>query len=397
MTSLIIRKISACMLDNPGATVVVSSFNQLPLCSQPLSFLVSLKTFQPCPDFLKQHSSCYRCFLPKWILARQLLSSSWTAEAQKLSICQPWSTRHRWTPWCIAMACSMIIFWPRSTSLETIMSASLLPPLHLWVCPQLLIYQHSQLWSQWTKFVDTLAWGPFKHCQHDLLYCLSCVHKIARHILNKACFFALLETYDTSVSLPKMNHSLPIVWSFQQNGLICYVFSPAWSHYSPPCPSLTRNCKGLNTLHLTGDLDMERRATDGGCLAEARVCEIAKQAAQGLYYLHSRGIVHLDIKPGNILSFHEGKIKLADFGTSAFHKGTCLGETPGTIPYMAAELFFVTSEDMAYYSYKVSVHSCTSCCIALTFVLLSYWLPSKICKLLFSNCMDLICWCSRVS
>lgn len=37
---------------------------------------------------------------------------------------------------------------------------------------------------------------------------------------------------------------------------------------------------------------------------------------RGLLYMHANNILHLDIKPGNILAFNDGVFKLADFGHS---------------------------------------------------------------------------------
>lgn len=42
--------------------------------------------------------------------------------------------------------------------------------------------------------------------------------------------------------------------------------------------------------------------------------QVLYQIADGLDYLHSKSLVHRDIKPGNILISKDGKVKLSDFG-----------------------------------------------------------------------------------
>jgi CTD kinase subunit alpha len=46
---------------------------------------------------------------------------------------------------------------------------------------------------------------------------------------------------------------------------------------------------------------------------------LAKQLFEGLNYLHTRGVLHRDIKAANILVSNEGQLKLADFGLARFY------------------------------------------------------------------------------
>eukprot|EP00826_Nyctotherus_ovalis_P046429 TRINITY_DN5246_c0_g1_i1.p3 TRINITY_DN5246_c0_g1~~TRINITY_DN5246_c0_g1_i1.p3 ORF type:complete len:155 (-),score=32.72 TRINITY_DN5246_c0_g1_i1:679-1143(-) len=61
---------------------------------------------------------------------------------------------------------------------------------------------------------------------------------------------------------------------------------------------------------------------------------------EALYYCHSKGIAHRDIKLENILLNEVGDIKLCDFGVSKrFKKGELLNERCGTPIYIPPEMF----------------------------------------------------------
>ncbi|XP_019719706.1 serine/threonine-protein kinase 36-like isoform X2 [Hippocampus comes] len=77
-----------------------------------------------------------------------------------------------------------------------------------------------------------------------------------------------------------------------------------------------------------------------GSLPESQVCEIACQLVSALYYLHSRRILHRDMKPQNILFDKNGVVKLCDFGFARAMSVSTMVVTSikGTPLYMSPEL-----------------------------------------------------------
>jgi serine/threonine protein kinase len=68
--------------------------------------------------------------------------------------------------------------------------------------------------------------------------------------------------------------------------------------------------------------------------------EILAQSCRGLDYAHRNGVVHRDVKPGNLLRSHEGMVKLADFGIAKAAEDsdiTKVGSVLGTAAYLAPE------------------------------------------------------------
>lgn len=76
-----------------------------------------------------------------------------------------------------------------------------------------------------------------------------------------------------------------------------------------------------------------------GKLPLARAVEIVRDAATAVHYAHKKGLVHRDLKPGNILLDADGQVKIADFGL-ALHEDqqrSRAGELAGTLGYMSPE------------------------------------------------------------
>ncbi len=77
-------------------------------------------------------------------------------------------------------------------------------------------------------------------------------------------------------------------------------------------------------------------ATEG--LSWQQIVALLIQVCRALSYVHSRKLIHYDIKPGNVLVSDEGQVKVLDFGLAAVKSigpGEWRGGTPG---YMASEL-----------------------------------------------------------
>jgi serine/threonine protein kinase len=90
--------------------------------------------------------------------------------------------------------------------------------------------------------------------------------------------------------------------------------------------------------HYEGETLQEMIAN--GPLGTGEAIDIVMQLASGLAKAHEQGIVHRDIKPGNIFVTRDGHVKILDFGLAKLATQTRLtksGSTLGTIAYMSPE------------------------------------------------------------
>ncbi|MCW2606938.1 MAG: hypothetical protein JWO60_1631 [Frankiales bacterium] len=75
-------------------------------------------------------------------------------------------------------------------------------------------------------------------------------------------------------------------------------------------------------------------------LDPVHAAQVGQAVAEALAYVHSQGLVHRDVKPGNVLMGKDGRVRLTDFGIARLvdaAKVTATGMTVGTASYLAPE------------------------------------------------------------
>ena len=86
---------------------------------------------------------------------------------------------------------------------------------------------------------------------------------------------------------------------------------------------------------------LEQIVLRDGALDVARALDFTCQMCNAVDHAHKVGVLHRDLRPGNMLVSRSGMLKVTDFGTSRFLEIAAHGTTViGSPPYMAPEQFY---------------------------------------------------------
>lgn len=98
---------------------------------------------------------------------------------------------------------------------------------------------------------------------------------------------------------------------------------------SGPCLVMPLMAGGSLAKWLAGRADRRR--------APREAAQLVRDIAFGVHHPHQRGLIHRDLKPGNILRDADGVPHVADFGLARRLAATTTGAVTGTWAYMAPE------------------------------------------------------------
>jgi serine/threonine-protein kinase len=95
-------------------------------------------------------------------------------------------------------------------------------------------------------------------------------------------------------------------------------------------------------MELVDGESLAARIDRDGALSERKAATITADLAEALYHAHQQGVVHRDVKPGNVLLSADGRTRLVDFGiahslAASTERLTVTGTVVGTLRSMAPE------------------------------------------------------------
>jgi serine/threonine protein kinase len=95
-------------------------------------------------------------------------------------------------------------------------------------------------------------------------------------------------------------------------------------------------------MELLDGSDLAALVPANGPLPVAGACEVIRQAALGLHFAHEHGLMHRDVKPGNLFLNRAGTVKVIDLGLAR-----ALGRTLAVQPLSSVHTILGTPHYMA--------------------------------------------------
>lgn len=103
----------------------------------------------------------------------------------------------------------------------------------------------------------------------------------------------------------------------------------------------------LVTEYVPG-VDLRKYVRQRGPLSMYEAAKIVSQAAKGLAHAHAQGLIHRDIKPGNLLVTPDGRVKVSDLGLAGWlgdaENDPRHGKIVGTADYLSPEQILTPKE-----------------------------------------------------
>lgn len=103
--------------------------------------------------------------------------------------------------------------------------------------------------------------------------------------------------------------------------------------------SVSDNLKYIVMEYIEGTT-LKSYMSEHGRLSFAEICNFTEQILAALDHAHSRGVIHRDIKPQNIMILEDGTVKVTDFGIAKLPSAQTVTETDkaiGTVYYISPE------------------------------------------------------------
>ena len=147
-------------------------------------------------------------------------------------------------------------------------------------------------------------------------------YEIKRRI-GRGAMGVVYEAYDPFVQRTvaiKVAHSLegqdPKVKQKVREGFFSEVYSAGRMHHPSVVSVYDAGQEGdynYIVMEFVDGVTLQEYVSGGKTLTPNEVVDVIYQCAKGLDYVHRQGVIHRDLKPGNIMLSHDGEVKIMDF------------------------------------------------------------------------------------